>query len=369
MPSPALIKSLRPTYAKVDLERLGSNIALARKLSGSDIMAVVKADAYGHGIKETATYAYKKQKVKTFAVATATEGFFLRKIIKDRSVNIIVLGYVDRLLFDDIFENGLTLNIFDDGIAKEFHNYLKSKKLTSPVSLKIDTGMGRLGFSPELKLDSFRKKYPRFEIVHIMSHFAVSDTDQEYTDRQEERFRTFLSSTTCDFDTSLYNSSAIALRKGSYSHVRPGIFMYGYVNGAEQVPVKPVMSVISKIVHVQKLKKGESVSYGRRFIADKPCTVAVVPIGYADGYRRELSNKAEMMVNGVRCPVVGTVCMDMTMIDVSTLGENVYCSEVEVMGDNITVTELAKLLNTIEYEILCGISTRIPRYYPPAKGG
>jgi alanine racemase len=188
-----------------------------------------------------------------------------------------------------------------------------------------------------------------------MSHLATVDPD--YTAQQEALFERYH-----DFETSLYASAGIVTRQNTHQFTRPGIFLYGYVEGA-----KPVMSIHSKIVHVQRLSKGQSVSYGRQFIADKDCWIGVVPIGYADGYDRRLSNKGAMYINDKRCPVVGTVCMDMTMVDVSAIGESALGMEVEVLGEHVSARDIAEICDTIEYEILCGISARIPRVYEVAR--
>jgi alanine racemase len=265
----------------------------------------------------------------------------------------MVLGYVDEIFYHDIIENNLCLTLFDESIACSFHRYLESRDITASVSLEIDTGMGRLGFTPSFDMDDFTKRFPRFKISHVMSHFSSSDDDPEYTKLQESIFNAFLGKyKNYGFDTSLYNSAAILNYNNVYPLTRPGILLYD-----------GVMSIHSKIVHVQKLTKGQSVSYNRRFKADRDCWVGVVPIGYADGYSRGLTNKGRMYVSGISCPVLGTVCMDMTMIDVTPIGENAYGREVEVMGTQVTVADIAKMLDTIDYEVLCGVSGRVPRVY------
>ncbi|MDR2884427.1 MAG: alanine racemase [Deferribacteraceae bacterium] len=332
-------KNLRPTYARIDLDRFASNINAVREQSNADIIAVVKADAYGHGMVRLAKHAYDTCNVKSFAVATIAEAMALREVLP--SVRIIILGYVDRDFYQYVTDLNLHISIFDDEIARSYHEYLANKDLHAPIVLKIDTGMGRLGFPPNIDLI---KRYPRFKIDHVMSHLAT--VDPEYTEFQESLFNFK------GFETSLYASAGILMRNNTHPFVRPGIILYS-----------SVMSIYSKIVHVQRLSKGQSVSYGRLFQADKECIVGVVPIGYADGYDRRLTNNGRMYVNGEYCPVIGTVCMDMTMIDLSAIGEGAYGMEVEIMGEHVTTAELAERCGTIDYEILCGISGRIPRVY------
>ncbi len=360
----AAVKSLRPTYAQINMQNFAHNIFLAKKLSGSEIIAIVKADGYGHGADKLGVFANKHCGVRDFGVATISEGIALREALGGDGARIIVLGYIEPVFYDYVYSNRLHLTLFNGESADAFHNYLEKTDRVSGVVIKIDTGMGRLGFKPSFNLIEFSKKYPRFTIDHVMSHLSSSDGDPEYTSRQESVFRDFITKYgSLGFSTSLYNSSATAKYTNRYDYTRPGLFLYGYANGAADIPLKPVMSIHSKIIHVHELKKGESVSYNRRFIAPADCTIGVVPMGYADGYSRSLTNKGFMYVDGVRCPVVGTVCMDMAMIDVSVIGESAYNKDVEVMGSHITATEIASMTGTIEYEFLCGISGRIPRIY------
>jgi alanine racemase len=354
------LKFIRPTYACIDTGKLTANIRIAKKLSRSELIAIVKADAYGHGALETAIAAYSAG-VTRFGVATVSEGLQLAsKLPKD--VQIIILGYVDPMFYPDVVEERLIITIYNIDVAKRFHEYLTKIGGRCRVSIKIDTGMGRLGFGPELDLGNFRDSFPLFEMFHTMSHLAASDEDDEYTLWQENRFKKFTMDNSLT-DTSLYNSSAISRYNNTFPFTRPGLLLYGYVAGASVSGLEPVMSILSKPAHIFRLSKGMTVSYNRLFKAAKDMWAAVIPIGYADGYRREFSDKAVMYVDGFYCPVIGRVCMDMTMIDVSVFGENVCGKTVEIMGEHVTAHDLAKLANTAEYEILCGISYRIPRVY------
>jgi alanine racemase len=195
-----------------------------------------------------------------------------------------------------------------------------------------------------------------------MSHLSSSDNDVQYSAWQENRFKEFIDKYHIQ-SASLYNSSAIAKYKNSYKFTRPGLFLYGYVSGADIAELMPAMTIFSKIVHAAKYKKGDSVSYNRSYIAEREIWAGVVPIGYADGYRREFSNTARMYAEGHYLPVIGKVCMDMAIVDVTCFGESAVGMTVEILGAHITATELARLAGTIEYEILCGISDRVPRVY------
>ena len=225
--------------------------------------------------------------------------------------------------------------------------------------------MSRLGFSYDLNLVDFLNRYVYIDIINIISHLATSDSDNSYAHEQTERFDKFLEiNKGFNITTSFLNSSGIASYENRWTYSRPGIMLYGYESvGVLKETLKPVMSVWSEIAHVKRLKKGESVGYGRSYKADKDIIIGVVPIGYADGYLRAFSNKGYMYVDNTMCSVVGNVCMDMTMIDVTSLGENCRGKKVQVLGDNISADIWAEWGNTINYEILCGISYRVPRIY------
>lgn len=353
----------RPTYALVDVERFGRNIDKARKLSKSDIIAVVKADAYGHGANILAEYAYNEKNVKNFAVATMSEGLTLRKYLP-KDVEIIVLGYVTEAFIKEAIEAGLTLPVFDDKYGNAISSVAKSIGMSAKVAMEVDTGMSRLGVDYNLNLDEFLSKHGNLKISCVISHLATSDSDAGYAHEQTEKFDKFLEiNKNYSFATSFLNSSGIANFENRWTYTRPGLFLYGYESTGVLKDLEPVMSVRSVIAHVKKIKKGESVGYGRTFFADKDMFIGVVPIGYADGYLRSFSNKGYMLAGDLKCPVVGSVCMDMTMIDVTSLGFEAINKEVEVLGDNITATIWGNWGNSINYEMLCGISYRVPRIY------
>lgn len=355
------IKSLRPTYAEIDLQAFGHNIEQARAKAGTDIIAIVKADGYGHGAMKLAAYAYEQHKVKKFGVATILEGMILREYLGSEPM-IFILGYVDGDFFDDVLEYNLVLTMVDEKFAASFNNFLGKMNRTAYVSVKIDTGMNRLGFSPEMPFSDFVSRYENLRPVHVMSHLSSSDSDTEYTNEQIRIFENYILNNGITCNTSLFNSSGVSAFNNKFSLARPGLMLYGYLYGENNVTLKKVMSIYSKVVHVKQIKKGESVSYNRRYFAEKDMTYGVVPIGYADGYQRCFSNVSHMLVNGVKCPVLGTVCMDMTMIDLSNVDTN-SDMRVEIMGENISADMWAGWANTISYEMLCGISDRIPRIY------
>lgn len=359
----------RPTYAVIDLERFISNIELARSLSKSDIIAVVKADAYGHGAKVLAKYAYKHANVTHFAVATMIEGIELRKVLPGEDIKIIVLGYVSDSFVKEALEASLTLPVFDERYASIISSAAKELNKKAHVALEIDTGMSRLGFSYDYNIKDLLEKYNNIYVDYAISHLATSDSDNSFAHIQTERFDKFLEiNKDYTFATSFLNSSGIANFENRWTYTRPGLFLYGYESTNVLKDLKPVLSLWSEIAHVKFLKKGQSVGYGRTFIAQKDMLIGVVPIGYADGYVRKLSNTGYVFIDNVKCNVVGNVCMDMIMIDVTELGENSIGKKVEIIGDNISATTLGDLAGTIDYEILCGISERVPRLYKYKEG-
>ncbi len=359
----------RPTYAVIDMERFGNNIDIARNLSHSDIIAVVKADAYGHGAKILAKYAYEEKQVTHFAVATMIEGIELRKSLPSKDTKIVVLGYVSDSFVKEALESSLTLPVFDDRYAKIISNVAKDLGIEAHVALEIDTGMSRLGFSYELKLSEFLTKYNNIHVDFAISHLATSDCDNNYAHIQTERFDKFLEiNKGYTFDTSFLNSSGIANFENRWTYTRPGLFLYGYESTNVIKNLQPVMSLWSEIAHVKSLNKGESVGYGRTFVAPQNMIIGVIPIGYADGYRRSLSNKGYVVAGGKKCRVIGNICMDMTIIDVTELGMDCIGKKVQIIGDDITASTLGEWSNTINYEILCGISYRVPRVYKYKEG-
>jgi len=355
------IKALRPTYAEIDLQAFGHNLEEARRLGGTDAIAVVKADAYGHGELEVSEYIYHNHGVNRFAVATIMEGMILREHL-GHAPAIYLLGMIDDIFFPEAVEHGLTLTIPDHAYAKRYDDFLKKHNVTAEVSVKLNTGMNRLGLDCSMNWYDFTSSYSNFRPSHVMSHLSSADSDREYTEHQIQVFNKFIKKNRIQCSTSLFNSAGIAGYKNIFSLTRPGIMLYGYLEEKNGAKLKKVMRVFSKIAQVQHLKKGDAVSYNRKYFADRDMPVGVVPIGYADGYPRVLSNKSHMYVDGVKCPVIGTVCMDMVMVDLSGVDLSGGLI-VEVMGDNIGADELARMADTIPYEILTGIQQRIPRIY------
>lgn len=376
-----------PTYTEIDLEAFRHNLKEIRRIlnPGTEIMAVVKADAYGHGVEMIACEAATGG-AAFFAVARMNEAIHLRECGVETPI----------LLFDDcVSENTArylelnvrpTINSFEEAERFSFKASQSGKKLK--IHIKIDTGMGRLGFLAE-GLTSDQEYYPLaaeikkiselpfIEIEGVYSHFANADTkDKTHANQQLELFlklkRELEEMLPQKILFHMANSAGIMeIPESHFDIVRPGIILYGLYPSNEvdksRIELKPVMSFKSKIIHLKKVAAGFKVSYGSTFTTDRETVIATVPAGYADGLSRLLSSKGEMLVRGQRAPVLGRVCMDLTMIDVTFIEGVSLNDEVVIMGTqgdaSITAEEIAEKIGTINYEIVTSIAPRVPKKF------
>ncbi|HBR16129.1 MAG: alanine racemase [Deltaproteobacteria bacterium RIFCSPLOWO2_12_FULL_43_16] len=368
----------RPTFAIIDRVAIRSNFLQIKKNvdKGVDILAVVKANAYGHGAVETAK-TLEQSGCRFFGVAICEEGVELRKAgIKS---SIIVLGGVYPNQTREIIKYNLTPVIFDGETARILNNFLKKADKKIKVHIKIDTGMGRLGLLPE-EIEPFFNKLKglaNLEVEGILSHFA--EADEEDKGFSKKQLAIFLKAIKViqrlgfkpRFQHIANSAALLEYNPSHFNMVRPGIMLYGAypaLRMKEQIRLKPVMRLVTNIVQLKDMPKGFSVSYGRKYVAKKRSIIAAIPIGYGDGYPRSLSGKGEVLVRGKRVRVAGTICMDITMLDVTHIKGVSVGDEAVIIGkqgnDEIKVDELAEKAGTIPYEILCGITSRIPRVYP-----
>ena len=312
--------------------------------------------------------------VSRFGVATLDEGIALREAGVRSS--ILLMGALFPEQFSDVVAHDLTPVLYEQAMAEEFGKRLAERSSPYPVHLKIETGMGRLGLEPEevaalLQSPAFRGP---LKAEGLMTHLADSDNaDPAYTTGQLEKFRAVIRYAQSEkLSVPLVhaaNSGAILGHpEARFTAVRPGIMLYGYHTATHLNPapdLRAVMSLTTSVVQVRKLKAGESTSYGRTYVVQRPSRIAVLPLGYADGYSRLLSNKGEVLVNGKRAPVVGRVCMDMSMVDVTDVPGVSAGTEVTVIGrqenQQITASDLAAWQGTIAYEVLCKIGQRVIR--------
>ncbi len=376
-PSNYVLPFLRPTWAEIDLGAFRHNFReIKRKLRKSvSLLPVVKADGYGHGMEEIAR-ASLSCGAKLLGVANIEEGIFLRK--RGITTPILILGSVYPLSnFTYILRYNLSPAICSLQASRELSKIARRRKKKVKVHIKVDTGMGRIGISAENAAGLVKKviQLPGIIVEGIFTHLAAADSDYQFTMEQIGKFQSVINELKRDNINIKYrhaaNSTAILRYSDAHFNLaRPGISLYGLVpfEGAErEIDLKPAMQLKTKIVFIKRVKKGTSISYGRTWKANRDSIIGTLPIGYADGYNRLLSNRAEVLICGKRVPLVGRVCMDMCMVDVTSLPNVKVGEEVVLIGsqgkEKITADEIAKLTGTITYEVVCGISKRVPRIY------
>ncbi|MBK7578617.1 MAG: alanine racemase [Myxococcales bacterium] len=368
---------MRPTRAEINLANLRHNLrVLQRSAGGAAVWGVLKADGYGHGAKAVAR-TLERAGATGLCVALLEEGIELREA--GIRVPILVMGgYYGRAL-GELLRNDLTPIVFDPSHIEELADEVRySSSDPIRVHVKIDTGMGRLGVMPKDigKLGASLLRHPEVQLQGLMTHFACADTG-EGIDEQIDRFdaaTATLRSMGINAELRHAANSAALLRseRARFDLVRPGIALFG-VSPSEGLSseLRPVMRIQSQLIAVRELQAGMSVGYGANWKASRPSRVATVPMGYADGLSRGLSNKGHVLVRGKRAPIVGVVSMDMIMVDVTDIDGARLGDEVVLLGSqkgplgtgSISAEEMAKQLDTIPWEILTAVSRRVPRFY------
>ena len=367
----------RPVWAEVNLNNLKFNLRQVKKIvdKNTEIMAVVKADAYGHGMIPVAKTLVEAG-IDRLAVALPGEGKKLKEV--GINVPIQVLGEVLPPQIPALYQYNLIPTVSKKSTADNLNKIAAKKNDSHNIYIKVDTGMGRIGKQPHTALEfiNYVNRLKNLNLIGLMTHFAKADEKtKEYTYHQWELFTQVLNKIRKKGiklpEVQVANSATIIdLSKMNMDVVRPGIMLYGLPpskNLNNKVELKPVLNWKAKIVYLKKVPPDSGISYGATYITDKTTEVATIPLGYADGYSRLLSNKAEVLIGGERAPVIGRVCMDQFMVDVTDIHDVKEGDEVILIGDqgkaSITATELAELMGTINYEVLCGISKRITRVY------
>lgn len=363
----------RPTWAEINLINLEHNFWQIKKivLPGTRVMATVKADAYGHGLIPV-TKKLVSCGVDYLGVASIDEGIKLRAAgIK---LPILILGMILREDIDALFRYNLTPTICTFELAKALNKTAARKKRKICVHIKVDTGMGRIGVmhydAYQLVKKIYNLKYLNLE--GLFTHFAFADMNKEFTDYQIRLFNELVERLNRDniripLVHAANSMGIINFKHGHFNMVRPGLVLYG-LHPARNVKIdlKPVLSLKTKIVFSKRLPKGYGVSYGHDYVTRSAATLATLPIGYGDGYPRNLSNIAPVLIKGKRFKVCGKVCMDQIMVDVGNTKVKIG-EEVVLIGtqkkQKVTTEELARLSGTIPYEIVCGLGSRIPRVY------
>lgn len=363
---------MQKSYLEVNLKNIEENIKKIKNEVGEhvEIAPVIKADAYGLGVKKLKNIL-ERNNIKLVIVATIEEAINLRKAKFNMDILILneLLPYEAKM----VVKYDLTVGLSELTVAKEINEIAKKENKKIKIHVEIDTGMGRVGINEKDTAEFFEKlkvlKY--LEIEGIYTHFSSADTNYKYTEYQISRFNKILNILEeKEFKFKYIHSSAssgiLNFKKARFNMVRPGIIVYGYMPDKSienRLELKQAAKLISHIVFIKEVEKGTSISYGRTYIADKKRKIATIPLGYADGVKRLLSNKGRVYINGKYANIVGNVCMDNFMVDVTDidvkLGDKVYLWD----NENIKVEEIADICSTINYEILCSISKRVKRVY------
>ncbi|MBR3247590.1 MAG: alanine racemase [Clostridiales bacterium] len=362
---------------EIDLDALKHNFEQIRKATnpGTGILAVVKADAYGHGALETARTLIGSG-AAGLCLATIDEAVELRR--HGIEVPMMTLGYTDPSRFEDAVRYDVEQSVYSYDIAKTLSDEAVRQGRKCRIHIKLDTGMGRIGFKTDgSETDMIVRSctLPGIEPYGVFSHFAVADTsDDEYTKRQFDLFMAQIAELKekgISFEKRhICNSAGILRFPGMHLDlVRAGIILYGLMPPGCPRPVcdielRPVMNWYAKVIHIKTVPEGTTISYGRRFTAGRTTEVTTVGIGYADGLSRRLSNGFELVIGGKKCPIIGNICMDMCMVDTTDLEERPRVGDrVTVFGSSRPADELADALGTINYEITCDVGKRVRRIY------
>lgn len=363
-------KITRPTVMEVNLGNFNHNLEQIRKIikPNTTIMPIMKANAYG-------TYLNTKPEIvnqfQIIGVATVDEGITLRELGFQKE--IFILNQPTNSELDKIIENNLIIGLS----AKEFLTEIQKQKKQVKVHLEIETGMGRTGiaFQDIQKWLEEIEKTPNLKVEGIYTHLSVPDTDKTYTKQQLETFQKaveLIKINKIKYIHALASNGIVNFPEDQYNLVRPGLLLYGYSSQekiAEKLKLKPVATLKSKITFLKEVEKQTSISYARTFITKRKSKIATIPIGYADGIPRSLSNKGEVVIKGKKVPIVGMVCMDSIMVDVTDSKEVNMGDEVFIWdNDQITLDDIAHHCDTINYEMISTISARVPRKFKNEKG-
>ncbi len=368
------------TYAQIDLDAIAHNVRAIKAHIGPQVMlmAVVKANAYGHGAVEVARAALRHG-ADWLAVARADEGIALRQA--GITAPILVMNYTLPEAIAAALEHGLTLTITEPESAQAVSAMARRLGRAIGVHVKVDTGMGRFGLLPDEALPFVQSvtALPGVRVEGLYTHFATADlSDKTYTRRQFQRFlkvRAHLQAAghAIPLCHAANSAATLDMPETHLNAVRVGIALYGLRPSGEvepAVPLRPALSLKSHVARVRILPAGSSISYGRTYITPRKMPVALVPVGYGDGYHRLLSNRGAVLINGRRAPIVGRVCMDQLVVDVSAVGPVALHSEVVLIGqqgqERISAEEVAAWAETINYEVTTGLLPRVPRLYTGA---
>lgn len=362
---------IRPTQLRVDLSAIRHNVReVAEAAAPAKVLAVVKANAYGHGAVQVSQAALEAG-ADMLAVALIEEGAQLRQA--GVTAPILMLGTTDVHAAEAAVEYDVTPVVFLPEVLFALESAAAKKGVCASAQIKIDTGMNRIGVRTEEELSAVLDavaKCPHIRITGALTHFATADVPESDFGGEQiarfERMTALMRARGLNFERhAAASAAAVRYPQARYDRVRAGIVMYG-IDPLGQLDVRPALRWTTRVSYVKTIESGDTVSYGRRFTAARPTRIATLPVGYADGYRRSFSNRAQVLLHGRRVPVVGSVCMDQVMVDATGLDVQMG-DETVLLGrqgeEEISCCELAQLDGTIPYEIMTGISARVPRVY------
>ena len=370
------LPTYRPTWAEVDLDAIRYNFFQIKKTVGScvKILVAVKANAYGHGLIDVSK-TLADCGVDYFGTGTIDEAIKLKKA--RLGVPILNLTSITKGEIEPVLNYKIIQTVPDLILAKAINRMAKKKNMSAKVHLKVDTGMGRLGVWHDKAADFVKQTLRLRHLIvdGIFTHLAVADDDPVFTNKQIKNFLSLLKELdgmgiNIKYRHAANSAAVINCKSSHFNLIRPGIMLYGLypnINLKRKIRLKPALALKSRITCIKDTPAGRRISYGGTYITKKHTKIAVVSVGYGDGYNRLLSNKGEVLINGKRAPVVGRVCMDQIMVGVGGIGKVAAGDEVVLIGKQgqniITAEKIAAICHTIPYEVPCWISSRVPRVY------
>lgn len=374
------LKTYSRVYARIDLDAIAYNMEqMKRNLEPwTKVMAVIKADGYGHGAVQIAEMLEDFDYIWGFAVATLDEAIVLRT--EGIKKPILVLGCVFPDQYMAMLKNDIRMNVYTEEMAESISQMATREGMTAYMHIKLDTGMARLGFDiSEHSIDTIKRisQLPNVNLEGIFTHFAKADeVDKTFTQKQIKEFcwmTEALKNEGVVFKYEHCSNSAgiIDIKEANFDLVRAGISTYGLYPSdevkKENVKLKPAMALKSHVAFVKEIEAGTPVSYGGTFVSDKKMKIATIPVGYADGYPRSLSNVGYVLIRGKKAPILGRVCMDQFMVDVTHIDGVSFGDKVTLIGkdgnESISVEDLGELSGRFNYEFICDLGKRIPRVY------
>jgi alanine racemase len=372
------------TWIEVDLRAIKNNLKKIQRAlpPKTKVAAVIKSNAYGHGLEEVARAA-KMSGVRFFCVDNFDEAVRCKNSLKSRKSSILILGGIENGDLRSAIKNNFRIGVYDFSYARKLDKAARNVRSKAMIHIKIDTGMHRLGLNPDEAIAEIKriKRLKNVEVEGLWSHFADSGNEgsSPYTAAQLDKFGQIIKKLEkegigMDLKHLCNSAGILTTPKAHFDIVRSGIMIYGIYPSfelknkfAKKLALKPAMTFRSKIICLRDLKKGERIGYGLTHRTKKKSRIAVLAVGYKDGYGRSLSNKGEVLIGGVKCSVVGRICMRMTMVDVSKVKGAKLGMEAVLLGGNgrvrIEADEVAKKMGTIPYEVLARISESVPRVY------